>query len=187
MNTLRNIGAAATVLACLFSAGPSRAAETAGYLLAAGGSSHQNNDCSGLSSCDNTGNAFKVVGGYRFGNGLAMEAVSYDFGKATARLQGLTLQVKAKAVGIGAAVYAELAPNWVATVRLGIASVKMKANANNGFSASEDSTNAYAGLAIAYHFTPAVSAELGFDSTKGKLLGETGNISAVTVGVGVKF
>jgi len=187
MKTTRAIGSTLTVLGCLLAGGQAQAAEPAVYLLGAGGSSHHNNDCTGTTNCDNTGNAFKLLGGYRFGNGVAIEATSFDFGKSKASALGINLELKAKAVGLGAAVYAELAPSWVGTLRLGVASVKMTATGSNGYNSSESSTNAYVGLAIAYHFTPAVSAELGYDSTKGKILGESGNISAVTVGVGVKF
>jgi OmpA-OmpF porin, OOP family len=184
MNTIRKLLA----LAAFAVTGSAQAADAPGaYLLVGGGASHYNTDCAGTTKCDNNGNAFKFVGGYRFGNAIAAEIVSYNFGKAQYSVPGANLELKGTALGGGAAVYAELAPNWVGTIRLGIASVKMKGTVPNVGSTSDSSTNAYAGLALAYQFTPAVSAEVAWDSTKGKVAGTSGNLSALTVGVGVKF
>jgi len=169
-------------------AGSAFAADTPGvYLLAAGGTSKYDTDCTGTTTCDNTGSAFKAVGGYRFGNGIAAEVVSFNFGKAEYRASGIHLELKATAIGAGVAVYSEFASNWLFTARLGAASVKMKGTVPNVGSVSDSTTNAYAGLSVAYHVTPTVSAELGWDSTRGKVAGESGNISAFTLGLGVRF
>lgn len=180
--------ATAALLGGLFTVGQAQAADAPGiYLLAAGGTSHYNTDCAGTTKCDNNGNSFKFVGGYRFGGGIAAEVVSYNFGKAEYTIPGANLELKGTAYGAGLAVYGELSPQWVATARLGVASVKMKGTVPGVGSTSDTTTNAYVGVALAYQFTPAVSAELGYDATKGKVAGESGNLSAFTIGVGVKF
>jgi Outer membrane protein beta-barrel domain len=188
MKKIHALCATAALLGGLFTVGQAQAADTPGvYLLAAGGSSKYDTDCAGTTKCDNTGSAFKFVGGYRLGNGIAIEGVSYNFGKAEYADLGLSLELKATAVGGGVAVYGELSPNWLVTARLGIASVKMKGVVPNVGSTSDSSTNPYVGVAVAYHFTPTVSAEVGYDSTKGKVAGESGTISAFTLGIGIKF
>jgi len=188
MKKVNAICTAAALLGGLFAVGQAQAADAPGiYLLAAGGASHYNTDCAGTIKCDNNGNAFKFVGGYRLGNSIAIEAVSYNFGKAQYTIPGANLELKGTAYGGGVAVYGELSPGWVATARLGVASVKMKGTVPGVGSTSDTTTSAYVGLAIAYQFTPTVSAELGYDSTKGKVAGESGNLSAFTVGVGIKF
>ncbi len=177
--------------AALALTGSAFAADTPGaYLLIGGGPSHFNNDCGGTSKCDNTGNSFKFAAGWRLGNGIAVEGVAQDFGKSTATVLGVDEEFKAKLYGIGAAVYADFAPNWTGSARLGVGSVKMTGSGRLGtvsISESESSTQVYAGLAVGYRFTPAVSAELAWDSTRGKILGETGNISALTIGIGIRF
>lgn len=176
------------VLSTLTLAGSAFAADTPGvYLLAAGGTSKYDTDCSGTTKCDTSGSAFKLVGGYRFGNSIAAEVVSYNFGKAEYTAFGTNLELKATAVGGGVAVYSEFAANWMLTARLGAASVKMKGTVPGVGSTSDTSTNAYAGIAIAYHVTPTLSVEAGWDSTRGKVAGESGTLSALTLGLGLRF
>lgn len=176
------------VLSALAVAGSAFAADTPGiYLQAAGGSSKYDTDCTGTTKCDNTGSALKLVGGYRLGNGIAAEVVSYNFGKAQYTATGINLELKATAVGAGVAVYSEFSPNWMFSARLGVASVKMKGTVPNVGSTSDSSTNAYAGLGVGYRFTPMVSLEAGWDTTRGKVAGESGTISALTLGLGISF
>lgn len=178
-------------LAALTLAGSAFAADAPGaYLLIGGGNSHFNNDCAGTTKCDNNGNAFKFAAGWRLGNGIAIEGVAQDFGKSTATALGVDVELKAKLYGIGAAVYGDFSPNWTGSARLGVGSVKMTGSGRQGtvsVSQSESSTQLYAGLAVGYRFTPTVSAELAWDSTRGKIFGETGNISALTLGIGIRF
>lgn len=55
-------------------------------------------------------------------------------------------------------------------------------------SESETSTQAYAGLGLAYHFTPTVSAELGLDSARSRFAGDqTATVRALTLGLGLSF
>lgn len=184
------------VAAALVAAGSAFAADTPGaYLLVGGGTSQMSADCSGTTSCDKKGNAFKLVGGYRLGGGIAIEGVAFDFGKAkaTAPIGNLNVaaELKTKGYGIGVAVYGDFAQSWSATARLGVASMKGTTSvAATGVSGSDSktSTQAYAGLGLAYRFTDTVSAELGLDSSRAKFSGdETFTVRALTLGIGVRF
>jgi OmpA-OmpF porin, OOP family len=184
------------VASALVATGSTFAADTpGGYLLIAGGTSHVSADCSGTSSCDNNGNSFKLVGGWRLGGGIAIEGVALDLGKAKASVPiGSSLvqgELKSKGYGVGLAVYGDLSPTWSATARLGIASMKGTVNVSSGSlsgSDSKTSTTAYVGLGLAYRFTDTVSAELGFDSTRVKFPGdEDATVRAFTLGVGIRF
>jgi OmpA-OmpF porin, OOP family len=184
--------AIAAALAAMGAAPAAHAADDLGpYLVIGGGQSSFNEDCTGLSNCDKTGNAFKIVGGYGFGGGLAAEVLVLNFGKASASGSGVSVELKADAVGLGGAFRAPVGADGVLGVRLGVARVKVKLEGRAGstvlLTESESSTKAYAGLFGAYRFTPTVSAELAFDSTQGKFDGQSETIRAITIGVGIKF
>ncbi len=192
MTSVRNLFALAAlaVSTCAFAADA-----PGGYLLVGGGASQLGADCAGTTSCDKNGNAFKFVGGWRLGNSLAIEGVAFDFGKAkaTVPINGLNVagELKSKGFGVGVAVYGDFSPSWFVTGRLGVASMKGTTNVSapgvTG-SVSATSTQAYAGVGVAYRFTDSVSAELGFDSSRAKFSGDqTFTVSAFTLGVGVKF
>lgn len=191
MKTTNKLIAATALLGTLLATGTAQAAgETGAYLLAGGGISHFNNDCTGVAKCDNTGSSTKLLGGYRFGNGLAAEVVALDFGKATGVVSGVNVEVKGKATGVGVAVYGQFGSNWVGTARLGAANVKVTGTGSLGavtISQSESTTSTYVGFGMAYHFTPMVSAELGLDAVSGKFSGETATLRALTLSLGVKF
>jgi len=161
-----------------------------GYMFVAAGASHFNNDCTGVSNCKNNGTAFKLGGGYRTASGLAGEALVIDFGKSTATASGIDMAIKARAIGGGVALHAAMGSSFSAVVRLGIASVKMTGEGSfSGFtvSTSDSSVQPYAGIGVAYNVSPTMRLEAAWDSTRGKLEGETGRVSALTVGLGVSF
>lgn len=178
------------VVAALAATGSAFAADTPGaYLLVGGGTSKLDDSCEGTTSCDTTGSSVKFVGGWRLGGGIAVEAVALDFGKAKAAIGSLTGEFKTTAYGGGVAVYGD-AGAWLFNARLGVASVKLKSTFRQGTASGSDSestTSAYVGLGAGYRFTEMVSIELGYDTTRAKLGGEDINVSAFTVGLGIKF
>lgn len=181
--------AAATLLA-MSSAQAQSTSESGGYMFAAAGASHFDNDCTGTDKCKNNGTAFKVGGGYRFGAGLAGEVLLMDFGKSTASVSGIDGAFKARAIGGGGALHAALGSNFSGTLRLGLASVKTTVDVSFGGSsgsASDSSVQPYFGIGVAYAFTPNLRLEAAWDSTRGKFEGESGNVSALTVGLGYSF
>jgi predicted porin len=181
---------AAATLLVMSSAQAQSAATSGGYMFAAAGRSDYNDDCTGLAKCKTNGTAFKLGGGYRFGAGLAGEVVFMDFGKETASDSGIDISIKARAIGGGAALHADLGSGFSGVLRLGLASVKMTGKGSLGSistSTSDSSVQPYFGIGVAYAFTPSLKLEAAWDSTRGKLEGETGNVSALTVGLAYSF
>lgn len=178
--------AAATLLAL---AGAAQA-QAGGYLLIGGGRSDYKADCSGTTRCDNSGNALKIAGGYRFGSGWAAEGLYLNFGKSTAAFGATSVELKATALGAGAVFFADLSPTWGLTGRLGLASVKLEGRARLGGVAgqvSDTTANLYAGLGVNYNFTPNAGLELGFLRTNAEFEGEKGNITAFTLSARFTF
>ncbi len=184
--TLRVALAAAGLLCAL----QAHAADTGGYLAAGVGQSNYNEDCTGINDCKTTATATRFLGGFRFNKGLAGELLVLDFGKIGGNSAGVSIDIKATAVGVGVALLADLSPKWHGALRVGAAQVKVKATGRfGGFNASDSdtSTQPYFGIGLGYAFTDTVSLELAFDTTQGKYGGEKEAISAVTVGLGLRF
>lgn len=161
------------------------------YLVAAAGGSSFETDCSGLSSCDKSGDAFKFVAGYRLGGGLAVEGLVLDFGRTSGALGGATAELKVRAIGGGAALHLDAAPHLGITLRLGMASVRAEGTGSSGgvivTNDSESSLQPYVGMAVQFAFTKTVALELAWDNTRGEFQGDGGRVSAFTAGVRVSF
>lgn len=162
-----------------------------GYVSIAGGTSRVNLDCSGLSNCDKTGTAIKLVGGYSFGNGLSAEIGYLDFGKAKVASGGVTAEAKAAGPTLGLAYTAPIGTDFAAVLRAGVAGIKTKLTGSVAGlgSASDSETNAaaYVGVGLNYAISKAVKVELGFDASRVEFDGEKGNVRAVTVGLRFDF
>lgn len=176
--TIRNFVALA---ALAFSA----AASAQGYVVVSAGSSTLDVDCTGTTSCDDSGNGFKLLGGYKFQPNMAAEFVYFDFGKATASVGAANAEIKNSAFGGGLAYHQSIGANWPFVARLGIAQVKTTISGSvPGFSASDSESNIalYGGLGIGYRLSPAVSIDGTWDFSKSKYGDDSGNLSVISVG-----
>jgi len=167
-------------------------AQAQGYAGLAGGMAKLDADCTGFTTCDTSGTGFKVYGGYQFMPMLAGELVFLNFGKTKASVTGgagtATAEISASGFGLGVAATGNLAPNVPASARLGVASIKGKAEARGpggSFSDSESSTQAYFGVDVGYAFTKNLVATLNADFSRLKVVGDTGSVRLV--GAGVRF
>lgn len=178
-----NIRWFAAIAALMFSA----AASAQGYAVVSVGSSKLNVDCTGTTSCDDSGTGFKLLGGYKFQPNMAVELGYFDFGKATATVGALAAENKNSAFGAGIAFHHNISPNWPIVARLGIAQVKTTISGSfPGFgSASDSESNAalYGGVGIGYRLSPTVSIDGTWDFSKSEYGGETGNINVFSVGL----
>jgi len=160
------------------------------YIGGAAGQGHTNLDCTGASSCSNSGTGYKVFGGYRFANNFAGEVSYFDFGKASASGGGASLNLRSTAFGLGGAFLVDFTPQWNGAVRLGLASVKMKGDATllgASGSTSETSTQAYVGFGVGYAVTKSLSITGTIDLSRAKIVGETGNVRLLSVGLTQSF
>jgi OOP family OmpA-OmpF porin len=166
-----------------------------GYISFAGGQSNADVDCTGTLSCDNNDTALKVVGGYKFENGFALELGYVDFGKAQARvyLAPYTVDVafESQAFTFGGSFPMNFTPEFAANFRIGVASVKTEGTVSvptYGIYKESDSAAApYFGLGLSYAFTTNVAGEVGVDFTKAEITGEKYDLRTVTAGVRFTF
>ncbi len=172
----------------------SAAASAQMYGSVSAGVSKQNIDCTGATTCDDKGSAFKVLGGYKFMPNLAAELGYFDYGKVKGADSGATLEAKTNAWGAGVAYHMDFTPSWTGVARLGAARVKTKLTATLGsLSGSDSDTNTalYGGLGVGYRISPTVSIDGAWDFTKSKYnkngVDESWNVNALSVGVTFGF
>lgn len=161
-----------------------------GYIGGGIGQGHISDDCTGASSCSLNSTGGKLFGGYRFDNGLAVEANYFEFGKAKATISGVNLSFKGNAFGLGGAYFGKFSNEWVGVARLGMASVRAEGNGSAGGSSasvSETSTKAYGGLGLGYMVSKNVSLDLAWDFSRASLQGATDNVRLISIGVTASF
>jgi OmpA-OmpF porin, OOP family len=172
----------------------SAAASAQVYAVVSAGVSQHDVDCSGTTSCDKSGTAFKIMGGYKFMPNLAGEVGYMDFGKTKVSVGSTNLDINVSGFGAGVAFHGDFSPNWVGVARLGLAQVETKLTASvPGASASDsdDNANVYGGLSIGYRVSKSVSIDAAWDFTRGKYnkngLDESGNVNAFSLGMTFSF
>lgn len=130
--------------------------------------------CAGTSSCDTSDSGFKVYGGWNLAGPWSLEAVYFDWGKAsrssTAGGVTSTLATDATGMGVGAA-YTLLFWWGRCFARLGVAQNDADTNTATGgaaSSSSHSSTEAYYGFGCGYPFTPSLmlTADADFSRVK---------------------
>lgn len=156
----------------------------------AGGISKYNDSCEGVSQCDTTDRGTRLNLGYGMGNGLVIEAVSYNFGKLKGSGSGVSVEIQATAFGGGAAYYMPAGGDSSLFFRLGLAQVKAKVK-GSGFGVtlndSDSHTTAYAGLGFAWKLSQNAALELAWETTQLKYEDTKEAVSAATVGVSFRF
>jgi OmpA-OmpF porin, OOP family len=181
----------AGLLAGLFVVG----ASAEGYLNVQAGRSSLKIDCDGASTCDKSGSATALFGGYKFEGGWALEAGYMNFGKARLADSGVSLDVKNTAFGGGAAFFLPMSDSWTLIGRLGAAQVSTKLTGDIGGqrgSVSDKNVTTYVGLGVGYQVTKSVSIDLATLVSKGKYnrdgldLG-SGNVRAINLGLTIGF
>jgi opacity protein-like surface antigen len=162
-------------------------AQTPFYVSGDVGQGHVSADwCTGLASCSNNGTAFKITGGYKFGQGFAAELGYIDFGKADASDVGGSAHLQASGFTLGGAYELPFATGWNGVARLGVASLETKVSGTGG-SVSETNTEAYYGLGVNYAINKNVKIQGGIDWSHGELQGATTVVRAITVGARYDF
>jgi len=172
----------------------SAAASAQVYGVVSAGVSKHDVDCAGTTSCDDSGTAYKIMGGYKFTPNLAAEVGYLDFGKSKATVGPAALDIKVSGFGAGVALHGDFSPTWTGVARLGLAQVKTKLSASlQGVSASDsdDNTNLYGGLGVGYRVSKSVTVDAAWDFTRGKYekngLDESANVNAFSLGMTFSF
>jgi len=166
---MKRILIGAAVAAAALAAAPAFA-DSQGYVTVGVGSSKVDIDCSGTASCDNSGTAAKVIGGWEFVKGFAGEA-SYNYlGEAKATFANDPLigtgdvSLKAHYIGLGVAWRPDFGNNFGGIARVGAAFVDVKTDVTSSTlgsgSTSHSSTHPYFGLGLTYAFDKNFGVEL---------------------------
>lgn len=190
------------------------ASAQATYGVVSVGSSRLNVDCTGTTTCDKTGTAYKLLGGYKFSPNFAAEAGFFGFGKAKASDPTVTAEIANTAFGAGVAFHQDLSADWNLVARVGLASMKTKITGTvvavervdqpaararvlglaptiGTVSDSDRNVTPYAGLSIGYKIAQGVSLDGALDFSRSKYnkngLNESGNLSAVSIGLTFGF
>jgi len=191
MTVIRSLAAAAA--AFLFAQAPALAQNT--YLELGAGRSKADVDCSGTTRCEDQATAVRLIAGYGFAPNWAAELVLADLGRIEAAgfVPGVgTVQANARlrSVGLGVAGSWPISDALSFTARLGVAANRTRISGTAlGQSAaeSESNTTAYGGLALAYAFTPAWSANLTLDRTQAEFQGEKADVTSAGLALRFRF
>jgi hypothetical protein len=181
-------------LAALVTLALSTAASAQVYGVVSAGVSKHDVDCSGTTTCDDSGTAYKILGGYKFMPNIAGEVGYMSFGKSKATVGAASLDVEVSGFGAGVAFHGDFSPTWTGVARLGLSQVKTKLSASlQGVSASDsdDNANLYGGLGIGYRVTKNATVDAAWDFTRGKYerngLNESGSVNAFSLGMTFGF
>jgi opacity protein-like surface antigen len=166
------------------------AAQTYG-VISVGGSDHDLG-CGGATVCDESGTAFKLLGGYRFAPNLAFEGGYMSYGKSKARddVLGIGLDTTVNGFGIGAAFHHDFTPTWNFVARLGLAQMKAKLKATSGGltgSDSDSSAQLYGGLGVGYKLNKQMSIDAAWDFSRAEYSGEKLDVNAYSIGLTFAF
>jgi OOP family OmpA-OmpF porin len=147
--------------------------------------------CEGVSNCDSSNTALKLVGGYEFGRGFAVELGYIDFGTAHVSSGSLTADFKVKAPTFGVAYTAPLSNAVGLNLRLGVANLKSNISVSvaglGGASDSETKSAPYYGIGIQFAVAQNVRLVAAADFSRAEYHGEKADVRAITVGVRVDF
>ncbi len=166
-----------------------------GYIGLGLGQSRAHLDCGGASTCDKTGNASKIYGGYMFGPQYGAELAYYNQGKAKVTgtdpmLGDLTGRFKGQGYGAYGVVAMPLADGAL-FAKLGVVSAKVTLDATSSVagsaSESERHTNVAWALGGDYNFSKALAGRLEFERVRAKFMSETTDIDLVTLGLLMRF
>jgi OmpA-OmpF porin, OOP family len=164
----------------------SGAAAAQGYAVVSAGSSKVDLECGGTGlSCDESGTAFKLLGGYKFTPNIALEGGYLNFGEGTVSDGTTTIKLKTDAFVIGGALHADFSQSWNFVARLGLAQVKTKLSVAGLGSDSESGAQAYAG--IGYRLTKQLSLDATLDFTKVEVGGAKDDVRALSLGLTYAF
>ena len=160
------------------------------YVGVAAGGTNLDLDCNGAPSCDKSDTGFKLFGGYKLTENVAVEAHYADYGKAKLSGGGVSADVKLSGFGLGVAYLGDFAPDWNGVVRAGVARNKVKLDASSGvvsLSDSESKTKGYIGAGVGYKLTKEVALTAAIDYTQAEFDGDKVKATLYTIGVNYSF
>lgn len=190
MNT-HALVAALGLSACASAFAQSDATDAGHYVLAAGGQTNANLDCTGFRRCSQNDLGGKLMFGWRVHPGLSVEAGYYALGKSSATSGAdPRVDLTADAVVAAAAFSGQFAPGWSGVARLGVASVDTRSDVRFlGVQAAESERTVQPtfGVALRYAATPRLAVELAWDTARGEIAGQKSTLTLASLGLSLAF
>jgi hypothetical protein len=169
------------------------------YVGAAGGASHVSLACDEGASCDRSGTAWKVYGGYLWANRTGAELMVEDFGNTSAgglgKLAVTDATVEPRAIGIAAVWQPEIASGLSGKVKVGVSSAhaRLQASADGAPVDNDRKTEPHWWFAtgLAWSVAPHWDITADFDWTRAGYRNDdhkqTSDVSALSVGAAWRF
>lgn len=170
-------------------------ASAQGYVGLGVGQSRAKFDCTGADTCDKTGTAYRLFGGYQFTPNLALEAAYYDQGKATVtgsdpELGSIGGDFKGQGLGLWGVLAAPVNGGSF-YAKLGVVSARIKLDATSSVlgsaSAAERHTRGAWGLGASYELAPKWVARLDYERFRVRFLDEKVSVDLLTLGAHYRF
>lgn len=163
------------------------------YAGATAGQAKWDIDCTGTSSCSNTGSAFKVFGGYNFAPEWAIEVSYFSLGTINAAISNASIKTKATGFDVAGVYKTNFSKDWGGFVKLGLAGVKAETSASVGNlsgSISKNSTQPTVGFGVVYKVAENFAIRADIDSRRVKIVsgnGGSGNVTNYSIGAQSSF
>ena len=169
------------------------------YVGAAGGASHVSLTCEPALACDRTGTAWKVYGGFRWGNHTGGEIMYEDFGHATAAAMDAVAvtdaTVSPRALGLAAVWEPDLVGDLSARFKVGVSSVRTRLQGNSEGAAVDNDRKTFAhwwlATGLVWNVAPHWDITADYDWTRAGYRNEqpkqTADVGAFSVGAAWRF
>lgn len=176
------------LLAVLATAANAYAAD--GYFEASAGKGHINIDCTDTTKCSRSSTGWKLVGGFKLTQNIALEGMFINYGRAYA--DGLYYnyplggEAKVTAFGAGAAYAWPLAPGFSLTGRAGLALNRSKVTvdlAGQSDKATESRLMPYLGAEIGYQLTDSMAVVAGADISRARNGSDNATVRLLSLGL----
>lgn len=176
------------LLAVLAIAGNAYAAD--GYFEASAGKGHINIDCTDTSKCSQSSTGWKLIGGLKLTQNIALEGMFINYGRAYADglYYGYPLGGEAKATGFGAgAAYAlPLGSGFSVTGRAGLVLNRSKVTADLAgvtSKATESRLMPYLGAEVGYQLTDSMAVVAGADISRARNGNDNATVRLLSLGL----
>jgi hypothetical protein len=169
------------------------------YMGAAGGASHVSLACADDASCDRSGTAWKIYGGFQWANHTGGELIYEDFGRASAGglgALGVTdATVRPRALGLAAVWAPELVGGLSGKVKVGVSTARARLQADAGGVAVDDDRRTFAhwwlAAGLAWRLAPRWDLTADWDWTRAGVRNDdhkqTYDVGALSVGAAWHF
>lgn len=166
------------------------------YVGASAGRSSADFNCAGAITCDRSGSAWKLFGGYAFTPNFTLEGAWYTHGKSRVTATDVTLgDVTADYHGDGLALFGMLVAGYNERFsmfgKIGVVSARAKVDTQTSlqgaYGRSERHASAAWGVGVAYELMPMVGLRAEFERARVKFLDEKYNADMLTAGIVYRF